>query len=243
MRIDILTIFPRFFDEFLSHGMVRRARKQNQLAVHVMDLRGTAEDRHRTVDDRPYGGGPGMVLKPEPVFRALDLLGFEAGGKPEEGTDLVLLCPQGQRLDQECLEGCAAQERLVMLCGRYEGYDERIIEAYPWRRLSIGDFVLSGGEVPAMVLVEGISRLLPGVLGDEESARRDSFGEWSGRNGLDHPHWTRPLNYRGREVPEVLLSGDHGLIESWRREGSRSASEPREGNPGGEHREMERPER
>ena len=208
-----------------------------------MDLRGTAEDRHRTVDDRPYGGGPGMVLKPEPVFRALDLLGFVAGEGPEEGTDLVLLCPQGQRLDQKRLEGCAKRKRLVMLCGRYEGYDERIVEAYPWRRLSIGDYVLSGGEVPAMVLVEGISRLLPGVLGDEESARRDSFGEWSGRDGLDHPHWTRPLNYRGREVPEVLLSGDHGLIESWRREGSRSASEPREGNPGGEHREMERPER
>ena len=127
MRIDILTIFPRIFDDFLCHGMVRRARKMNRLEVHVMDLRGTTEDRHRTVDDRPYGGGPGMLLKPEPVFRALDLLGFEAGDKPEEGTQLVLLCPQGQRLDQECLEGFATRERLVMLCGRYEGYDERII--------------------------------------------------------------------------------------------------------------------
>lgn len=246
MRVDILTIFPRFFGPFLTHGMVRRARQIGRLEVRISDLRAFAEDRHRTVDDRPYGGGPGMLLKPEPVFRALDCLGIAESGKNGTGraegaagaegagagsAELLLLCPSGEPLTQALLEELAARERLVLLCGRYEGYDERIVEAYPWRRLSVGEYVLSGGEVPAMTVIEGVSRLLPGVLGDEKSARRDSFGEWAGAHagagGLDHASWTRPAEYRGRAVPEILLSGDHGRIEEWRRERSREATKRR----------------
>lgn len=253
MRVDILTIFPRFFGAFLTHGMVRRARELGRLEVRISDLRAFAEDRHRTVDDRPYGGGPGMLLKPEPVFRALDALGVgeraeKAGAESATGaasadrdpadrdpaaggTELLLLCPRGEPLTQALLEELARRERLVLLCGRYEGYDERIVEAYPWRRVSVGEYVLSGGEVPAMTVIEGVARLLPGVLGDEESARRDSFGEWAGlhagEGGLDHASWTRPVEYRGRSVPEILLSGDHGRIEEWRRRRSREATERR----------------
>lgn len=218
MQIDILTIFPSFFDQFLRHGMIRIARRIGRLEIRITDLRSFSEDRHRTVDDRPYGGGPGMLLKPEPVFRAMDLLGIEPGKQPPLGTELLLMCPQGQKMRQNDLEDFSSAQRLVILCGRYEGYDERIVEAYPWRRVSLGDYVLSGGEVAAMAIIEGAVRLLPGVLGDEESALRDSFNEWSGPDGLDHAHWTRPPNYRGRGVPEVLLSGDHGAIEKWRRE-------------------------
>jgi len=239
MRVDILTIFPRFFGPFLTHGMVRRARELGRLEVRISDLRAYTEDRHRTVDDRPYGGGPGMLLKPEPVFRALDALGIaEMGPQPGSqrggeagGVELLLLCPRGEPLTQALLEELAGRERLVLLSGRYEGYDERIVEAYPWRRLSVGEYVLSGGEVPAMTVIEGVSRLLPGVLGDEESARRDSFGAWAGMHagegGLDHASWTRPVEYRGRAVPEILLSGDHGRIEEWRRRRSREATERR----------------
>ena len=221
MQIDILTIFPHFFDEFLRHGMVRVARRSGRLDVRITDLRAFAEDRHRTVDDRPYGGGPGMLLKPEPVFRALDGLGLEAGSEAPESVLPLLMCPRGQQLGQRDLEDFSGARRLIILCGRYEGYDERIVEAYPWRRVSLGDYVLSGGEVPAMAIIEGAVRLLPGVLGDQESALRDSFNEWTGPDGLDHTHWTRPPEYRGRVVPEVLLSGDHGAIEKWRRESSK----------------------
>jgi tRNA (guanine37-N1)-methyltransferase len=235
MRVDVLTIFPRFFGPFLTHGMVRRARELGRLEVRITDLRAFAEDRHRTVDDRPYGGGPGMLLRPEPVFRALDALGIAERGSDGTGcagaaggTELLLLCPRGEPLTQGLLEELAGRTRLALLAGRYEGYDERIVEAYPWRQLSVGDYVLSGGEVPAMTVIEGVARLLPGVLGDEESARRDSFGEWAGEHagsgGLDHASWTRPASYRGREVPEILLSGDHGRIEEWRRQRARDAT-------------------
>lgn len=228
MQIDILTIFPRFFDEFLQNGMVRVARKQGQAEIRTVDLRAFSEDRHRTVDDRPYGGGPGMLLKPEPVFRALDVLGVQPGEKALEGTRLLLMCPRGRQLGQGDLEDFAGVERLVILCGRYEGYDERIVEAYPWQRVSLGDYVLSGGEVPAMAILEGTIRLLPGVLGDGESVLRDSFNAWPGADGLDHAHWTRPPVYRGRGVPEVLRSGDHGAIEEWRRRDSRRQSSNRD---------------
>jgi tRNA (guanine37-N1)-methyltransferase len=251
MRVDILTIFPQFFRPFLSHGMVRRARELGRLEVRVSDLRAFTSDRHHAVDDRPYGGGPGMLLKPEPVCRALDVLGVDESVAPSEhdsggdtsggdtsgegrtaqrvpSTELILLCPRGERLEQAHFEEFAGLDRLVFLCGRYEGYDERILDAYPWRHLSVGDYVLSGGEVPAMTIIEGVSRLLPGVLGDSESARRDSFGEWAGESagegGLDHASWTRPPTYRGREVPEILKSGDHGRIEKWRRERAREAT-------------------
>lgn len=228
MQIDILTIFPRFFDEFLQHGMVRVARKQGQVEISITDLRAFSEDRHRTVDDRPYGGGPGMLLKPEPVFRALDLLGLKPGEAPPDGTVPLLICPRGRQLGQGDLETFAGAQRLVILCGRYEGYDERIVEAYPWQRVSLGDYVLSGGEVPAMAILEGAIRLMPGVLGDGESVLRDSFNEWPGADGLDHAGWTRPPEYRGRGVPEVLRSGDHGAIEEWRRRDSLRQASDRE---------------
>ena len=235
MRVDILTIFPQFFRPFLTHGMIRRARDLGRLEVRVTNLRAFTCDRHHAVDDRPYGGGPGMLLKPEPVCRALDALGVSEGEREAgSGTELVLLCPRGERLEQAHFEEFADLERLVFLCGRYEGYDERILEAYPWRHLSVGDDVLSGGEVPAMTIIEGVSRLVPGVLGDSESARRDSFSEWAddsseseGGGGLDHASWTRPPNYRGRAVPEILKSGDHGKIETWRRERAREATAKR----------------
>ena len=226
MRIDVITIFPELFVPSLTIGMIERARRKGSLEVRLHDLRGFTEDRHRSVDDRPYGGGPGMLLKPEPVFRAMDLLG--SGPEGERGFLPILLCPQGRRLDQEGLQELSEQEHLLLLCGRYEGFDERICTGFPWRRYSIGDFVLSGGEVPALVIIEGIARLLPGVLGHEESATRDSFSEWAGGSeGLDHPHFTRPPSYRGREVPEVLRSGNHEAIEAWRRRESAAASRRR----------------
>ncbi|MHC4934867.1 MAG: tRNA (guanosine(37)-N1)-methyltransferase TrmD [Planctomycetota bacterium] len=231
MRVDILTIFPHLFRDFLTHGMVRRARELGRLEVRPTQLRALTCDRHHAVDDRPYGGGPGMLLKPEPVCRALDVLGVQEGTEPPEGTQLVLLCPRGERLSQAHLEEFAGLDRLIFLCGRYEGYDERILDAYPWRHLSVGDYVLSGGEVPAMTVIEGVARLLPDVLGDAESARRDSFGEWAGESGgeggLDHASWTRPPEYRGRTVPEILKSGDHGRIEAWRRERARERTAER----------------
>ncbi|MFQ5653673.1 MAG: tRNA (guanosine(37)-N1)-methyltransferase TrmD [Planctomycetota bacterium] len=229
MRVDILTIFPEHFDPFLTHGMVERARRKGKLEVRITDLRAFTEDRHRSVDDRPYGGGPGMLFRPEPVFRALEVL-LGDGLDAAEAT-LVLLCPQGERLRQERLEDLAARKRLVLLCGRYEGYDERIVAGFPWLRLSVGDYVLSGGEVPAMAVVEGIARLLPGVLGHGQSARRESFSEWAGGEGVDHPHFTRPSSYRGVEVPEVLLSGNHGEIEEWRRARAREAARARRASP------------
>ncbi len=221
MRIDVLTIFPDLFDSFLKRGMVERARRSGVLEVHATDLRDFTCDRHRSVDDRTYGGGPGMLLKPEPVFRAIDvLLGGDAVA--EKATPL-LLCPTGEVLRQPLLEKLAREPRLLLLCGRYEGFDARIHDALPWRRVSVGDYVLSGGEVPAMIVIEGVARLLPGVLGHPESSQRDSFSEWSGSVGFDHPHYTRPPVYRSREVPEVLLSGDHREIEEWRRRAAESA--------------------
>lgn len=237
MRVDILTLFPEIFREYLKVGMVGRARQTGQLEVRFTDLRAFTEDRHRSVDERPYGGGPGMLIKPEPVFRALDLLlgadELERCRNEDEAaqTELILLCPQGERLRQPHLAEAATKDRLVLMCGRYEGFDERIVEAFPWRRISVGDFVLSGGEIPAMLLIEGVARLIPGVLGHEESAKRDSFNEWPGAEGYDHPHYTRPAEYRGREVPEILLSGDHGRIENWRRQQARR-SQPTEPDTG-----------
>ena len=237
MQIDILTIFPNFFDEFLQHGMVRVARKQGRVEIRTVDLRAFTEDRHRTVDDRPYGGGPGMLLKPEPVFRALDVLGLQPGETAPEGTKLLLMCPRGRQLGQGDLEDFAGAERLVILCGRYEGYDERIVEAYPWQHVSLGDYVLSGGEVPAMAILEGAIRLLPGVLGDGESVLGAAFNVWPGAEGRDHARWARAPEYRGRGVPEVLRSGDHGAIEEWRRRDSRRQSSGRSHNGGGDNRD------
>jgi len=208
MRIDVLTIFPGILEGPLRESLLGRAIEQGVLDVRVHDIRAFTTDRHRQVDDEAYGGGPGMVMKPEPVFAAVESLG-------EGERRNVLLSPAGRRLDQELVRELAAEPWLVLICGRYEGVDERVAEGLPAEEVSIGDYVLSGGELPALVLLEAVTRLVPGVIGREESHRHDSFGE----DGLlDHPQYTRPAEFRGMPVPETLLSGDHAAIERWRGE-------------------------
>ena len=216
MQFDIVTIFPEFFGSMLAHGVLKRALAGGQLAVRLHDLRDFTDDRHRTVDDRPFGGGPGMVLKPDPVFRAVESIKSEdaAGDAP-----VILLSPQGRLLRQPVVEELARHRRLVLICGRYEGMDERVAESLATDELSIGDYVLSGGEIAAAVVMECVARLVPGVLGNEESIAQDSFGGENipGRRLLDWPHYTRPAEFRGMRVPDVLLSGDHAEICRWRR--------------------------
>lgn len=214
MRFDILTIFPDMFIGPFEHGIIRRARQQGIIEVYVHDLRDFTEDRHRTVDDRPFGGGEGMVLKPEPIFRAVESL---VGGVVDPATTaVILLSPQGTTFTQGLAEELARHQRVILICGRYEGVDERVAEHLATHEISIGDYVLSGGEIPAMVLVDALTRLQPASLGRETSAARDSFSP--GQGGiLDHPHYTRPAEFRGYRVPEVLLSGDHAAIARWRR--------------------------
>ena len=211
IRIDVLTIFPRLFDPFLTESFVGIARERGHAKVAVHDLRAFATDRHRSVDDSPYGGGPGMVMGPEPLVPAIEALAGEKG--PGRAAQVIALSPQGRRLDQRRLEDLALAPHLVLGCGRYEGIDQRALDIAVDCELSIGDYVLSGGEVPAMAVIEGIARLLPGVLGNPESVLTESFGE----DLLEGPHYTRPPEYRGYAVPEVLLSGDHAAIERWRR--------------------------
>ncbi len=211
MRIDVLTIFPGILQGPLRESLLGRAIEQGLLDVRVHDIRGFASDKHRQVDDEPYGGGPGMVMKPGPVFAAVESLG-------EGHRRTFLLSPAGRRLDQDLVRELAAQAWLVLVCGRYEGVDERVVDGLPAEELSIGDYVLSGGEVPALVVLEAVARLVPGVIGREESHQQDSFGH---RGMLDHPHYTRPAEFRGMAVPETLLSGDHAAIERWRREAAR----------------------
>lgn len=210
MTIHLLTLFPEFFDSPLGAGLLGKAREDGIVDIQVHDLRTWTHDRHRTADDAPFGGGPGMVLKPEPFFEALGAL--RDGGLPG-GAPVVLTTPQGDRFDQEAARSLATEDALVILCGRYRGVDERVREGLVTREYSIGDLILNGGEAAALVMVEAVARLLPGVIGDPASAAADSF-----ESGLlDHPHYTRPAEYRGREVPEVLTSGNHAEIESWRR--------------------------
>jgi tRNA (guanine37-N1)-methyltransferase len=208
MRVDVLTIFPGIFESPLRESLLGRAVRSGILDVRVHDIRDFATDRHRQVDDEPYGGGPGMVMKPEPIFAAVESLG--AGERR-----LIVLSPSGRRLDQALVRELASERWLVLICGRYEGIDERVVEGLPAEELSIGDYVLSGGELPALVVLEAVARLVPGVIGKEESHERDSFGEGG---LLDHPHYTRPSEFRGLRVPEVLLSGNHAEVERWRRE-------------------------
>ncbi|MGD8896000.1 MAG: tRNA (guanosine(37)-N1)-methyltransferase TrmD [Acidobacteriota bacterium] len=210
MRIDLVTIFPGVVEPPLRDGIVNRARRAGLADIRVHDLRAFTDDRHRTVDDAPFGGGPGMVMKAEPFFRAFDALWPEGKG-PRDAV--VLLTPRGRRFDQGAARRLARLDRLMLLCGRYEGIDERVAERLATEELSLGDFVLTGGEVAALAVVEATVRLLPGALGDEESAEADSF-----ETGLlDWPHYTRPATARGHGVPEILLSGDHGRIRRWRR--------------------------
>ncbi|MEZ4218048.1 MAG: tRNA (guanosine(37)-N1)-methyltransferase TrmD [Myxococcota bacterium] len=221
MRIDVVTIFPRLFEAFAEAAFVGIARERGALALQVHDLRDWTTDRHRSVDDAPYGGGPGMVMRPEPLVAAIEAL---AGPKaPGRAARVVALSPRGARLDQAGLEALAAEPALVLVCGRYEGIDQRALDLAVDAEVSIGDYVLSGGEVPAMVLVEGIVRLLPGVLGNPESAVSESFRE----DLLEGPHYTRPPVFRGLEVPEVLRSGDHAAIDRWRRERAREVTAAR----------------
>jgi tRNA (guanine37-N1)-methyltransferase len=208
MRIDVFTIFPGIFESPLGESLLGRAVEAGVLDVRVHDIRDFATDKHRQVDDESYGGGPGMVMKPEPLFAAVESLG-------EGDKRVILLSPSGRRLDQAIVRELANEPWLVLICGRYEGVDERVSEGLPAEELSIGDYVLSGGEVPALVVLEAVTRLVPGVIGREESHERDSFGQ----DGLlDHPHYTRPAEFRGLGVPETLLSGNHAEIERWRRD-------------------------
>ena len=208
MRIDVLTIFPGIFESPLCESLLGKAVEAGLLDVRVHDIRDSTTDKHRQVDDESYGGGPGMVMKPEPIFAAVRTLG-------EGDMRLLLLSPAGRRLDQALVRELAGEPWLVLICGRYEGVDERVVEGLPAEEVSIGDYVLSGGEVPALVVIEAVTRLIPGVIGREESHERDSFGP---EGLLDHPHYTRPAEFRGMAVPEVLLSGSHAEIERWRRE-------------------------
>jgi tRNA (guanine37-N1)-methyltransferase len=209
MVADLITIFPAMVEAALAEGVVGRARTRGIIDIRVRDLRDYTDDRHRTVDDVPYGGGPGMVMKPEPLFRAVEAIAAERG----PASAVVLMTPQGQVLTQAIAERLSRVDRLVIICGRYEGVDERVAEALVTDEISIGDYVLSGGELPALVLMDVVARLVPGVVGDAESVAVESFaGPW-----LDHPHYTRPAEFRGRTVPAVLTSGNHAAIEKWRR--------------------------
>lgn len=210
MRIDVLTIFPEMIREALLHSIPGRAIKAGLVEVTAHDLRDYTDDVHRTVDDTPYGGGAGMVFKPEPIARALKAIG--AAGRPPE--HVIFLTPEGNRLDQATANRLSMADHLVLLCGRYRGVDERVRELYVTEEISIGDYVLSGGELPALVLIDAVVRLIPGAVGDAESALEDSFQEGL----LDCPWYTRPREFEGRSVPEALLSGDHRRIAAWRRE-------------------------
>ena len=220
MRIDVVTIFPRMLQEPLADGIVGRACAAGLVELRIHDLRDHTDDRHRSVDDAPFGGGPGMVMKAEPFARALEAIRAEAGPAREA---VVLLSPRGRRFDQQAARRFAGLERLVLLCGRYEGIDERVAQSLASEELSLGDFVLTGGETAALAVTEATVRLLPGALGDEGSAGDDSFEAGL----LDWPHYTRPAEWRGARVPEVLLSGDHDRIRAWRRRESLRATRER----------------
>lgn len=212
MRVDIVTLFPEFFSVPLSSGVVGRAVQQGRATIACLNPRDFTTDRHRTVDDYPYGGGPGMVLKAPPLVEAVESV--VGPGNPGQ-IPVVLLSPQGERFDQAKARAMASWPRLVIVCGRYKGIDERVRELVVTQELSVGDYVLSGGEPAALVILDAVVRLLPGVLGDEESAETDSFGV-DGTSGLDCGYYTRPAEYRGLQVPEVLLSGHHARIDAWR---------------------------
>jgi len=227
-RIDIVTIFPGLFEAFLEESLLGAARREGRVVVEAHDLRDFASGRHRVVDDAPYGGGPGMLMKPEPMVAAIESLAGPKG--PGRSARVVLLSPQGASLQQAKLAELAGIERIVLVCGRYEGVDQRVVELAVDEEVSIGDYVLSGGEVPAMAIVEGVVRLIPGVLGNPESTRTESF-----QGGmLEAPQFTRPAEFRGFGVPEVLLSGDHGAVERWRAEQARARTRQRRPDLAGE---------
>jgi tRNA (guanine37-N1)-methyltransferase len=213
MRFDVLTLFPEMFSGYLSESILKLAQERSLVQVHTWNIRDWATGKHKQVDDRPFGGGPGMVMMPGPVFECVEAV----QAKAEPPGELVMLTPAGERLTQRVVEELATKPRLLLLCGRYEGLDERIRLGLRPREISAGDFVCNGGEVPAMLVIDAVIRLIPGVLGDELSAADESHSE-EGR--LEYPQYTRPREFRGMTVPEVLLSGDHGAIAEWRRQQS-----------------------
>jgi len=219
MLIDILSLFPAMFKGPFDDSIVRIARDKEIVRIRLHDIRDYSDNKHRKVDDAPYGGGPGMVMACGPVFRAVEAVQVPAGVVPRK----ILLSPQGRTFNQQMAGELAAERQLILVCGRYEGFDERIHAGLGAEEISIGDFVLSGGEVAAMAIVEAVVRLLPGVLGNEESAVRDSFTEGL----LDYPQYTRPPDFRGMTVPDVLLSGDHKKVDEWRREQARKRTAER----------------
>ena len=227
MRFDVLTLFPEIFDGYLGQSILKLAQDRGLVEVHRWNIRDWSPDtKHKKVDDRPFGGGPGMILMPEPVFAGVEAVQSKAA---EPGL-LVMLTPAGERLTQTIVTELAQQRRLVLLCGRYEGFDERIRLGLRPREISAGDFVCNGGEVPAMLVIDAVIRLIPGVLGDETSVVEESHSEF-GR--VEYPQYTRPREFRGMVVPEVLLSGDHGAIARWRREQSLERSRANETNESG----------
>lgn len=211
MRFDVLTLFPGLFDGYLRQSLLKKALDAGRIEIHLWNFRDWTTDKHKSVDDTPYGGGPGMLIRCEPVYACVD----EVQRKGDSGGQLVLLTPQGRRLNQQLVQELAAHQRLLLLCGRYEGFDERIIEGLRPLEISVGDFICNGGEVPAMLVIDAVIRLIPGVLGDETSSKYDSFAE-SGL--LEYPQYTKPRDFRGMQVPDVLLSGNHEAIARWRRE-------------------------
>jgi tRNA (guanine37-N1)-methyltransferase len=221
MRFDVLTLFPEIFDGYLGQSLLKRAIQAGLVDVHVHDIRDWSKTKHNTVDDRPFGGGPGMVMKVEPVVECVE----EVRSKDSEPGHLVMLTPQGRRLDQPAVERLARHKRILLLCGRYEGFDERIRLILEPDEISVGDYVLNGGEVAAMVVIDATIRLVPGVLGDEDSSVYDSFsGE---KRWLECAQYTRPREYRGFEAPEVLLNGNHAEIDHWREGNSRQRTNER----------------
>ena len=217
MKIDVLTLFPAMFAGPLDESIIKRAREDKLLDLKIHNLRDWTHDRHKTVDDRPFGGGPGMLLKVEPLFEAIESL-------QREKTKVILLSPSGRKFDQSIARELAQQEDLLLVCGSYEGFDERVREALADDELSIGDYVLTNGALPAMVVIDTVARLLPGVLGDDESSHDESFSH-PAFAGLEYPQYTRPAEFRGMKVPEVLLSGNHAEIEKWRREQAKLRTE------------------
>ncbi|MCX5695620.1 MAG: tRNA (guanosine(37)-N1)-methyltransferase TrmD [Candidatus Omnitrophica bacterium] len=209
MRIDIITIFPKMFAPVLNESIMLRAQDKGKVKFHIHDLRDYTSDKHRKVDDRPFGGGSGMLMQPEPIFKAVEHIKSKIKGKKSK---VILLCPQGEKLTQKIAKNISKEKHIILICGHYEGVDERVREKLVDEEISIGDYVLTGGELAAMVLVDSVVRLLPGVLGDKNSLNFESFEG----NLLEHPHYTRPANFRKMSVPEVLLSGDHKKIEAWR---------------------------
>ena len=216
----ILTLFPEALEPYLEVGVLGLARRRDVVQIQCVDFRDWTRNRHRSVDDRPFGGGPGMVLRPEPVAECIEWIEREFGPHKK-----FALCPTGRRFEQSYAQELAEEERILLLCGRYEGFDERIYDVLDLHRLSVGDFVLSGGELPALCVVDAVTRLLPGALGDDRSAQEDSFSDGA---TLDHPHYTRPRIFRGHDVPPELMTGDHARINAWRRKQALERTKERE---------------